>query len=315
MGKNARRRPLVFDDEFYEGQLERTLAAAGAGLCDLGEAVSTARSIGHPTPNRWFDVWFARAEGTCRVAGSAGDRAGARSAYLRAGEYYRQAYFLPAPRPGGRAVARGLRQARRDVPQGRGAARHARRAARDPLRRHDLDRLLVRTGRLRTPPTDRALPVRLRLHRGGGPPVRSRRAGPRVQRRHVRGSRPGWRPLPAEAGVPAGLRGGRDAPGGPADRAFRRGRGRAPARRALFAGYLAPRAAAFEHRVAGLVVDPAQPNMGARVPQGVAGRIAPTSSPCRCAAVPTAGSSSGPGWPLTALRACRTTSRSCAATT
>jgi hypothetical protein len=62
----------------------------------------------------------------------------------------------------------------------------------------------------------------------------------------------------------------------------------------LFAGYLAPRAAAFEHRVAGLVVDPAQPNMGARVPQGVAGRIAPTSSPCRCAAVPTAGSSSVP---------------------
>jgi hypothetical protein len=94
MGKNAKRRPLVFDDEFYEGQLERTLATAGAGLCDLGEAVSTARSIGNPSPDRWFEAWCARAEATCRIAEAAGDRAGARSAYLRASEYYRQAYFF-----------------------------------------------------------------------------------------------------------------------------------------------------------------------------------------------------------------------------
>jgi hypothetical protein len=108
MGKNAKRRPLVFDDEFYEGQLERTLATAGAGLCDLGEAVSTARSIGNPSPDRWFEAWCARAP--ARTAGSRrgaparrrpavsprprGDRAGTRSAYLRASEYYRQAYFF-----------------------------------------------------------------------------------------------------------------------------------------------------------------------------------------------------------------------------
>jgi hypothetical protein len=70
MGKHAQRRGLVFDDEFYEGQLERTLATAGSGLCDLGEAVSTARSIGHPTPDGWFEAWFARGEATCRVAES-----------------------------------------------------------------------------------------------------------------------------------------------------------------------------------------------------------------------------------------------------
>ena len=34
------------------------------------------------------------------------------------------------------------------------------------------------------------------------------------------------------------------------------------------AGYLAPRAAAFETRVAALVCDPAQPDMGARLPDG-----------------------------------------------
>lgn len=37
-----------------------------------------------------------------------------------------------------------------------------------------------------------------------------------------------------------------------------------------FAGYLAPRAACFEHRLAALVCDPAQPDMGLRVPRGLA---------------------------------------------
>jgi pimeloyl-ACP methyl ester carboxylesterase len=41
-----------------------------------------------------------------------------------------------------------------------------------------------------------------------------------------------------------------------------------------FAGYLAPRAAAFEHRLAALVVDPAQPDMAERLPSGVAAKLA-----------------------------------------
>jgi dienelactone hydrolase len=41
-----------------------------------------------------------------------------------------------------------------------------------------------------------------------------------------------------------------------------------------FAGYLAPRAAAFEHRVAALVCDPAQPDMAARLPSGFAAKLA-----------------------------------------
>ena len=41
-----------------------------------------------------------------------------------------------------------------------------------------------------------------------------------------------------------------------------------------FAGYLAPRAACFEHRLAALVCDPAQPDMGARIPVGLAGKVA-----------------------------------------
>jgi pimeloyl-ACP methyl ester carboxylesterase len=41
-----------------------------------------------------------------------------------------------------------------------------------------------------------------------------------------------------------------------------------------FAGYLAPRAAAFEHRIAALVCDPAQPEMADRLPKGPAARLA-----------------------------------------
>jgi len=41
-----------------------------------------------------------------------------------------------------------------------------------------------------------------------------------------------------------------------------------------FGGYLAPRAACFEHRLAAMACDPAQPDMGARLPAGLAGRIA-----------------------------------------
>jgi hypothetical protein len=41
-----------------------------------------------------------------------------------------------------------------------------------------------------------------------------------------------------------------------------------------FGGYLAPRGATGEHRIAALVCDPAQPDMGARIPHGLAARVA-----------------------------------------
>jgi dienelactone hydrolase len=41
-----------------------------------------------------------------------------------------------------------------------------------------------------------------------------------------------------------------------------------------FAGYLAPRGATAEHRLAALVCDPAQPDMAAHLPSGLAGRVA-----------------------------------------
>jgi hypothetical protein len=50
-----------FSDEFYDGQLERTLAAAYADAADLGEAFAVARRIHRPTPDRWHKAWSERA--------------------------------------------------------------------------------------------------------------------------------------------------------------------------------------------------------------------------------------------------------------
>jgi alpha-beta hydrolase superfamily lysophospholipase len=42
-----------------------------------------------------------------------------------------------------------------------------------------------------------------------------------------------------------------------------------------FGGYIAARAAAFEHRIAAMVLDPAQPRIADRLPEGFVGKIAP----------------------------------------
>ena len=48
---------LYFDDVDFDGQLQRTMAAAYAGSADLGEALATARLIKPGDPASWFDRW------------------------------------------------------------------------------------------------------------------------------------------------------------------------------------------------------------------------------------------------------------------
>lgn len=85
---------LIFHDEFYDGQLVRTLAKAATGLADVGEAVATARAIGKADPDRWYTGWSERARAVQERAAGATDRVGARAAYLRASEYHRQSFFF-----------------------------------------------------------------------------------------------------------------------------------------------------------------------------------------------------------------------------
>jgi alpha-beta hydrolase superfamily lysophospholipase len=80
------------------GQFTRTLMAVYAGACDLGEAFATADRLGEaPGYDEWYQQWRLTAD-QARTAGEAslarGHRVSARSAFLRAAEYYRQAYFF-----------------------------------------------------------------------------------------------------------------------------------------------------------------------------------------------------------------------------
>jgi hypothetical protein len=49
----ARTPTLVLDNDSYDGQLQRTLAASYADMADLGEAVAVARRVGKADPDRW----------------------------------------------------------------------------------------------------------------------------------------------------------------------------------------------------------------------------------------------------------------------
>jgi pimeloyl-ACP methyl ester carboxylesterase len=78
-------------------QLERTLIGAYNGAADLGEAVATADRVAQGDYGHWYEAWAQ----TAGVAEAAGDDAAARGrdsfaarGYLRAAEYWRQAYFF-----------------------------------------------------------------------------------------------------------------------------------------------------------------------------------------------------------------------------
>lgn len=84
-----------------DGQFGRTVGYTGAGGADLGEAWATAHTVKAGDVNSWHDAWlrlgdrlYDAAEASCR----AGQRASARAAFLRASNYYRNAYiFFFAP--------------------------------------------------------------------------------------------------------------------------------------------------------------------------------------------------------------------------
>ncbi len=88
---------LAFANEEFDGQFGRTLSAAAVGAADLGEAYTTAREIGGKyNPQRWYTAWLARAElvrTAAEQAHATGHLVTAHQSYLRASEYYRQAYF------------------------------------------------------------------------------------------------------------------------------------------------------------------------------------------------------------------------------
>jgi hypothetical protein len=268
---------ILLKDASYDGQLGRTLATATVHAADLGEALATARRVGKLNGQDWLDAWSATAataKTAAAMALTAGDRVSARNAFLRASEYYRQAFYfvrsdLDDPRllDTYRAHVEAFTEARKLMD-------HPAELVTIPFEGTSL------TGYLFAPDASGKPGPTLMMPCGYDSTAES-----------------GW------YGVPAALERGYtvlvfEGPGqGGAlynDRLYFRPEFETiltpwldflltrtevdAARVALvgrsFAGYLAPRAAAFEHRLAALICDPAQPDMAAHLPHGIAAKVA-----------------------------------------
>jgi hypothetical protein len=265
-----------FSNEFYDGQLERTLAAAYADAADLGEAFAVASRISRPTPDRWYNAWSERAQAVASRAdelAQSGERDSARAAYLRASEYHRQSYFF----------------LRHDLRDPRLLAAY---------RAHvtTFQSAMV----LMSHPAETAAIPYANTHLKGYFFAPDRSGEPRPTLLLPCGydstAESGW------SGVPGAMRRGYNAfvfegPGQGAalyeqGLVFRREfeyvltpaidwliqRPDVDAANLIlvgrsFAGYLAPQAATVEHRIAALVCDPAQPDLAARLPSGWASRL------------------------------------------
>jgi alpha-beta hydrolase superfamily lysophospholipase len=269
---------VFFSDDFYDGQFVRTVASAPSGLADLGEAFAAARAVGnHPTPERWHAAWWARAghaHDGVEQAGRAGHRVTARGAHLRASEYARQSYFF----------------LRHDLSDKRLRAAH----------RLHVDAFQAAVELMDHPARPVAIPYDATTIKGYlYAPVADGRRRPTILM-------PAGYDSTAESGwsdVPVALAHGYNAlvfegPGQGASLyddhlVFRPDFEHVltqvvdwligdasvdPAALVLcgrsFAGYLAPRAATVEHRLAALVCDPAQPDLSARLPEGLVGKVA-----------------------------------------
>jgi pimeloyl-ACP methyl ester carboxylesterase len=88
---------LFFGDAEFDGQFQRTLAKAYDLGADLGECLAAAQRIKQAHYDSWYQEWWATAERAAQLAEAClakGHRASAREAFLRASEYYRAAFFF-----------------------------------------------------------------------------------------------------------------------------------------------------------------------------------------------------------------------------
>jgi pimeloyl-ACP methyl ester carboxylesterase len=92
--------PTLMKDELFQAQLIRALGYAAAGGADLGECLAAADRIDRVDPDLWYDQWSAlaaRTEAAAVKSDLLGQVASARSGFLRASNYYRTAWvFLMA---------------------------------------------------------------------------------------------------------------------------------------------------------------------------------------------------------------------------
>ena len=87
---------LYFDDEGFDGQLQRTVGKCDAGMANVGECLYIASRIMAGNRDSWYTEWSTFADGLVAQAADAeqnGHAISAANLRLRAAEYYRQAFF------------------------------------------------------------------------------------------------------------------------------------------------------------------------------------------------------------------------------
>ena len=85
----------TFKDPLFQAQWLRAASHASAGGADIGECLAAARQISEPDPTSWFDAWYGLATNLLAAATTsyaAGRRISALNSYLRASNYFRTAY-------------------------------------------------------------------------------------------------------------------------------------------------------------------------------------------------------------------------------
>jgi len=88
---------IVFEDQTFSFELLRTIGYAPYGGADIGECLVTASQIREGNFESWYEQWSKTARRVHALADSAlqqGKRVSAREAYLRASNYYRTAEFF-----------------------------------------------------------------------------------------------------------------------------------------------------------------------------------------------------------------------------
>jgi pimeloyl-ACP methyl ester carboxylesterase len=93
---------IFFKDELFDAQLRRALNTVYYGGADVGECISTAERITELNAESWYQEWLRTAE-RIDAAGEAclksGQIVSAREAFLRASNYYRTAYIFLIGQP------------------------------------------------------------------------------------------------------------------------------------------------------------------------------------------------------------------------
>ena len=88
---------LYFEDAWFDGQLQRSVGKADSGMANAGECLAIAGQVTPGDRDSWYLAWsgFAiRLLNQADDAAKAGHYISARGAYLRAAEYFRQAFFF-----------------------------------------------------------------------------------------------------------------------------------------------------------------------------------------------------------------------------